>query len=105
MKAICDHCEHQIKHPKKAEAACGAADWIDKFDGYGEFKYGGKCIHDEDVSDMFKPREESGGEIDRLSAMIERLDRDRSSLRDEIRELKRRLTHIDSTESHHSADL
>ena len=94
MKPICDYCKHQIKHPKKGEAACGAADWIDKFDGYGLFKYGGKCIHDEDVSDIFEPREESGGEIDELSARIERMERDGSKLRGEIRVLKHRLTAV-----------
>lgn len=95
MNKICDFCAHQTQ-TMRGGVDCGKASYSSSNDGYGPFKNGAQCIHDEDLKDYFEPR--TGAEID-VRNMASQINRQRDELmkaRDRIAKLESRLIDVDA---------
>jgi hypothetical protein len=93
MKAICDFCAHQESNPRGG-VRCGRASYSHN-DGYGPFKGGAACVHDEDLFDLFEPRTGAEISVRNLAATFDHQRDELMRARDEINQLKARLTRVE----------
>jgi len=95
MKPICDFCTHQKTGVNGRGVGCGKAYIHTDEDGYGEFKHGAACAHDDDLTDHFSAR--SGAEISvrNMTSIIERQGEELMKARDTISKLQERLIRVD----------
>lgn len=94
MKQICNFCTSQ-QDDGKGGVQCGMPKY--KYNGgYGPFKQGCLCVHDDDLIDGFAQRTGEEINIRNLSAAKKRDYDTILKLNVEIQELKRRLTKVDA---------
>ena len=94
MKPICNFCKNQENSAIwKGEVRCGVCNYTMN-EGYWPFKGGSVCIHDEDISDKFQPREDDRGEVVKLSKLLADQAKEISLQRYEIEVLRSRLVRI-----------
>lgn len=97
MKPICDFCKFQ-ETDNSGGVQCGATTYSHSNDGYGPFKQGAVCVHDDMLKDEFEPRSGEEISVKNLSSHIDLLRNNNHKLQHEISVLKDRLTKIDDPE-------
>ena len=96
MNSICDFCTMQ-EHgtgPDGDIVRCGEAKYTDN--DYRPYKQGCKCIYDYDLKVLFLPRTVAKISISDMAIKFKKQEDDLSKMRDENRELKRRLMAINT---------
>lgn len=95
MKQICKACDRLKTLAVNGEVVCGGARYDYSSDGYGPFKQGAVCVHDDDLKDMFILSGDNRAEIiETLAKDKENLRKNNIDLKYTISVLERRLTSI-----------
>ena len=90
MKSICDLCRHQ-EPGFKGGVTCGKAYVDTDKEGYGLFKRGSLCVHDDDLYDHFEARTNADTNVKELAETIERQNKKLMDAQDKILQLESSL--------------